>query len=504
MVILFVVVGCVEEPTVIDPPPTGSTDTATVPMDEDGDGFNNDDDCNDTDPDIYPGADEHCDNLDEDCDGLVDEDPVDRVYYRDQDGDGAGAGTPVAACQEPDGYASDGDDCDDENAARNPYRDEACNGIDDDCDPATTEDGIVTRGIVVGGEMFEIQTYEGFALALQWAVDDLGSGQAVHVCPGTYVGVKVWDDPDTVQDEWPSHIDEIVIEGRDGADVTFIEGNFDFAPDGAVSLGPQYDKPNLPPKLTLRGLTLSNPTGRGVSLEVNNPDVTLEDCAVSDNADSGLYLSTGDGSVTLTRTTFERNIGVGGGAIGGEQGRSIDIVGTDLVFTDNEALEYGGAVSVDAGTFTCTNCSFSGNVLVEGDSVRYRGSAIHTAGSTVLDQCIFSDNAGSTAIHVYGGTVDVVDTVFSGNQGVSGGAIYVDTLASASVAGGSFDGNGGTVIDAAIWFDPYGTTTLVVDGSNFGNATTLDVYLEDYAGGLSYDYTGVSSFTCDFSGCSDE
>jgi len=43
-----------------------------VLQDEDGDGFHQEEDCNDQNADVYPGATERCDQIDNDCDGLVD------------------------------------------------------------------------------------------------------------------------------------------------------------------------------------------------------------------------------------------------------------------------------------------------------------------------------------------------------------------------------------------------------------------------------------------------
>lgn len=110
----------------LDPPPPSCPDA-------DGDGHQaaacGGDDCNDSNPAVYPGAAEVCDNgIDDDCDGGIDEGcPV-----CDVDGDGF------------DGFqCSGGSDCDDTRADVYPGAPELCDGIDNDCD-GTADEGCAT------------------------------------------------------------------------------------------------------------------------------------------------------------------------------------------------------------------------------------------------------------------------------------------------------------------------------------------------------------------------
>ena len=84
-------------------------------------------DCDDSDANTYPLADEYCDGHDDDCDGQIDEDTaVDVVtWYVDLDNDGYG--NPSIAdidCDQPSGYVADNTDCDDSDSATYPNADE--------------------------------------------------------------------------------------------------------------------------------------------------------------------------------------------------------------------------------------------------------------------------------------------------------------------------------------------------------------------------------------------
>lgn len=97
----------------------------------------NDDDCNDQDNSIHPSVSEVCDDIDNNCDGQIDEDLTLYTYYRDADADGFGdASDRIDICydQAPAGYVVDDTDCDDTNSDIHPSATEiADNGIDEDC-----------------------------------------------------------------------------------------------------------------------------------------------------------------------------------------------------------------------------------------------------------------------------------------------------------------------------------------------------------------------------------
>ncbi len=102
----------------------------------------NSEDCDDTENVTYPGADEICDELDNDCDGTVDED-VQIIVYADLDDDGYGdPNQPISTCSIGPNQSSNASDCDDTDPTIHPGAEEVCDGVDQDCDDGLPDGGI--------------------------------------------------------------------------------------------------------------------------------------------------------------------------------------------------------------------------------------------------------------------------------------------------------------------------------------------------------------------------
>ena len=140
-------------------PGDNAVDKTTYYLDADGDSYGdagvtqaacspatgyvaNSGDCDDSGAAINPGAPELCNDIDDDCNDSIDDNPTDpTTFFTDADGDGYGdIDAAVDACEMPDGTVTDDTDCDDADAGVNPGEDEVCDGDDEDCDGVADND----------------------------------------------------------------------------------------------------------------------------------------------------------------------------------------------------------------------------------------------------------------------------------------------------------------------------------------------------------------------------
>lgn len=158
------------------PTPDTSSDTGTIILtDADGDGFTAEDgDCDDTNAAISPDATEICDSIDNNCNGLVDDDDPDldlstaTDWYPDSDQDGFGDETQAGlSCNPPLGTVIQAGDCNDGDAEINPNAAERCDLVDHDCD------GKATNGFPDRDSSGTVDCRE-VAVVLGWSFQDNG------------------------------------------------------------------------------------------------------------------------------------------------------------------------------------------------------------------------------------------------------------------------------------------------------------------------------------------
>jgi len=178
-------------------------DSTTMDIDFDCDGFTFDEDCNDYDADasegsptddcdgdgytplagdcddydsaLNPDQAEICDEMDNDCNGSIDDGLDTSTYYLDADSDGYGTGDPVSSCfDELEGYVLDDTDCNDADADINPgvYAD-CSDAIDNDCDGEIDEGPLSTFYRDEDGDGYGVpdETLEACELPDGWAWD---------------------------------------------------------------------------------------------------------------------------------------------------------------------------------------------------------------------------------------------------------------------------------------------------------------------------------------------
>jgi hypothetical protein len=324
----------------------------------------------------------------------------------------AGAATDA----DGDGFDRRGD-CNDSDARIHPGATEICNGLDDDCDPTTSESGMISA--------------QGVAYAtIQDAVDAAPDGATVRICEGTYFENIVVDS-------------DVILEGA-GAHRTILDGG----EDGSVV---RVDGRRV--QLALRGLTLQHGTGTTIDAWycTNHPcggaieayvanSLAVEDCVIRENTaySGGGIFGPESGSTTISGSVIRDNEctdGAGGGAALFEDGTGTLAISDSEIRDNTCALgSGGGGLALASGDYNKSGAAsivdsvIDGNVAGgSGDLSVWGGGGIHTELiDLTLEATTISNNTAvwqGGGIDFWGTVVADDDTVITRNVAEAGGGV---------------------------------------------------------------------------------
>lgn len=440
-------------------------------------------DCDDTDEQISPEADEICDEADNNCDGVTDEDAVDApLWFIDGDSDGYGAATSSqTACTQPKGYADNSTDCNDGNTAINPGATEICDGIDNDCDSATDDEDDSVDSSSTGTTWYADSDGDGFG-------DADATTQACYQ-PSGYVS----DDEDCDDSNGDTNPDavEVCDDGIDNnCDEVSSACELELSADADIS--------------AFYGTTTGEGTYALAHSDIN--DDGTEDIiigaynaanGVGSSADGASYvfygpftaeLSLTDADLTITGRTNEKDtFGVGAFGLDDFDGDGVDDFAIASSQMDNDALSSGsnaGGIFVFSGADVVTESTLdsedAGIVLLGEGKQQYLGAAI-VGGEDVNGDGLMDLLAGASWAPDRSTAEGSVYLVYGG---LSSGTYTISDVAQARLDGEDANDKIGVA----------GTTAMVGDMNGDGDVDfVLGAYLHNSETGAAYLVAGPVS-----------
>jgi predicted outer membrane repeat protein len=466
-------------------------------------------DCDDDSLFIHPGATEICDDLDNDCDGVIDQDATDAIdWYADLDEDTYGdVENTSTSCTQPDGHVEDstdcddadpliypgaeetyydgidgncdpsdefdadgdgddssnygGTDCDDQNVAIYGAAPEICDGFDNDCNATTTEEGIVS----VGSQVF---------IRIQDGIDVAVAGDTVSVCDGAFFESLTIDEAISLRSlNGPTKTTisaantggaPVVVNASDalisGFTITGGEGN----PSAGMDLGGGVHFTDAAGALTIEASDIVNNFAlRGAGI-YSAGTLTLDDVTVSGNLATEWGGGIGsEGGLLLRDSSIEGNEATDGAGV-------YLFSPSGLVFAlsmdSSSSVNDNAASDMAGGVYLCTDCNLDGGAITS--NTADQGAGLFVEGTSFLNGCSISGAqiTNNIAVSAGGGIflnggVDLQSTTIDQNEVTKtdgeGGGVYLQngtlTMTGGSVIKGNKAALGGGVYAAGAGID---------------------------------------------------
>ena len=367
-------------------------------------------DCNDSQSAVSPNAVELCNEIDDNCDGDVDEDGGPILWYADTDADGFGDPNALTeeACTAPDGTVADNSDCDDTTASVSPGVDEVCNTIDDDCD----------------GDVDEEPT-DGSTYFLDADGDGAGDpNEAFKSCdfPDGYAQTA-YDCNDDDPDHYPlaldypgdgidSDCDGVDLPAPDAANAFYVSS--DFGDDGSG------DGTQSKPYRTITHAISQSQSGDWLLLDSG---VYVEDIHAARHVVGSFNSQTGWSLDITQRSSFIFGGSAGAFTAGLQADERASLTGLDISGSGDTAIKTNGEAS---SQLVLNNTRVSGRALVDGVSLgmletdvagsQFALRVIQKVGNTahITDSTI----AGAIAGAWIGSDAVLTDSTFTGSNGL--------------------------------------------------------------------------------------